>query len=238
MSAAEKRDRPEDVPKPVDLALHRVLSKGLANAASPEAIAKYERDIADCRDREAREARVKRRRQLEELGVPVRPEVLLAVIDGSLERTEAVRLSEAWLRGPRPMLVFLGDVGVGKTVAAAHVAASRMGLGGAVYVREPMLVRWAHYARHAEDWRRLCAAPTVIVDELGTATGRESEAARRAVEDVVDERLRVARARTLFIGNLSEDAFAKRYGVRTVDRLHEVGSIQTLHGESLRRRPA
>lgn len=231
-----ERSTPESTPAPIADPLDAVLARCVATQRSPDAIAAYERDIADARDREAREACARKRRALDGLGIAIRPEVLDAVVEGTVERTTALRIVETWLLGPRPMLVLLGDLGVGKTVAAASFCGGRLGRGTPVYVRETTLVRWAQYARHAQDWERATVTPTLVVDELGTANGRESEIARHAIRDLVDERLRLPRARTLFIGNLTDDAFAKRYDARTTDRLHEIGSFARAEGESLRRR--
>lgn len=228
----------ESRPVPVEDPLDAVLARCAKHVKSPEAIAAYERDVADARDREAREARAKKRRQLDTVGIAIRPAVLDAIVDGTVERTRSLGLVETWLRGPRPMLVLLGDLGVGKTVAAASVCAARIGRGTPVYVREPMLVRWSQYARHAQDWERACVTPTLVIDELGTANGRDLETARHVIRDLVDERLRIPRARTLLIGNLTDDAFTKRYDARTTDRLHEVGTFARVEGESMRRRPA
>jgi DNA replication protein DnaC len=184
-------------------------------------------------------------------GIPITPEMAERVVCTEHLRTEATRAAALWFRDPtRRILVLLGPMGVGKTVAASLVAATYARQRQTVrYLREPKLVKWVGGSTLAHETRveELSEADLLIVDELGTTLSNQGEKARDAMFALLDDRIGTE-TRTILMGNLtakdpatgatrgSAAALAKAYGGRFVDRLREVGRIVELGGESMRGR--
>lgn len=213
--------------------------------------AKPQAETADARTaRLAAEQHSRLRAWLKATGIPVRPEMVDAVLRTEHEHTDATRATSRWYREPsRRVLVLLGPMGIGKTVAAALVATVYAKRRETVrYLREPALVKWSASSTLAHEARveELHDADLLIVDELGTTLSGQGEKARDAMFAMLDDRL-AREARTILIGNLckpmpgggmrgSAAALGKAYGARFVDRLREVGVIVELAGESMRGR--
>lgn len=231
-SLADERER-EEVGGLGD-SLVAVLRRCAEHAASPEAIAAYEASVAECRDREARERRQQIADRLDALRLPVRGDVIEHLLAGKLEDWESLRRTRLWLSVPSKVLVLIGDVGQGKTVAAAY-AAMRCLERGVRYVKEPQLVQWTQHVSREPQMDELRDVSLLVVDEVGTAETRHSEAAAVALTDLIDTRLG-GRKRTIVCGNVpTVEAFVQRYGVRLADRLRESGIIVELRGGSRRR---
>lgn len=217
----------------IDAAVAAALARARRAVANPDALASYERTLEEARCLEAREARAKRKRALVDAGIPLTDPMLSALLDGQLTSTRALQITSGWLAGPRSVLVLLGTPGTGKTVAAAHAALTRLSRGSVVYVREATLARWSMFARYDREWAAASACATLIVDELGTASARDVEAARLALLRMVDDRMGRGR-RTVLVGNLSVDDLGRRYDERLIDRLQEVGFVAEVKGASMR----
>lgn len=213
--------------------LDRALRTARQRVASPEAITAYEESLRRATEAEARSNRARRRKALDDAGVPLTDDTARAVAGGTLRPTRALEIASAWLAGPRSVLVLYGPPGTGKTTAAAHVACSRLGKGPFVYVREPTLARWGMFARYDREWSAAVSSATLIVDELGTAEERDLPAARAALLRIVDDRMGRGR-RTVLAGNLSEHDVGRRYDARMIDRLMEVGYMAEVTGQSMR----
>jgi len=214
-------------------AIRAQLEAGLRRAASPQARTEYEASLERADEAARAAARRRRRRELLDGGWALDDDGLDAVANGTLIETRAVRAVSSWLAsGIHSVLVLLGDGGTGKTTAAAHTVVVRS--GPAVYVREPTLAKWWGSARWEREWRAVITAPTLVVDELGTAPARILEDARAALLEVVDARQRRT-VRTVLVGNLSADDFDRRYDRRMIDRLRHVGRRVYVSGQSMRR---
>lgn len=190
------------------------------------------------RRHEAEHARVEKELGPDGLALPVDGKLLPLLVRGAYERTRAVHEAAAWLRGPRRVLVLIGDIGVGKTVAASLVACSYARRRKTVaYLREPTLARWWHSSvlAHEAQIERLRETDLVIVDELGTTLSRDGEKARDATGGLVDDRI-AGEGRTVLIGNLDEKRLGTAYGARFLDRLREIGTVVHLTGASMRGR--
>ena len=141
-----------------------------------------------------------------------------------------------------------GNVGVGKTVAAAYAVAhypARFYPDADRWLcldRTPGLFRKAHDVAvmsqfDAEKWGKLCRAPMLAIDDLGTEPLDEKGWALSAILALIDRRYDDA-ARTVITSNLRPDAIRSRYGRdggRFFDRLREAAIWVDLAGESLRR---
>lgn len=221
--------------------LKALLKRGEELAASPEAIAAYERSIQDATRVAERERHRRAAAQLRRL-IPLRPEVHDAIeahcapgTDGTaLRRTKAISAVAGWMRDERrSVIALLGGVGIGKTTACGLAAMRALQQRQVVaYVKEPTLLRWRKFLRHEKDIERVLSADLLIIDELGTCLARDHDDARMAILEVVDDRLAVGR--TMLLGNLNRAALGARYDARLVDRLSEVGTIVEVPGASMR----
>lgn len=217
----------------IDADVAAIIERARQHTASPEAIAEYDRSIAESRLVEERGLRKRRHDALTASGIPLTDANMDAVVDGTLLSTQALRTTIAWLAGPRQVLVLVGDMGTGKTTAAAHAAMTRLARGPFVYVKEPTLARWVMFARYDRQWSAAVEAQTLVVDEVGTAEQRDFADARAGLSRIVDDRIGQGR-RTIVIGNLSEADLARRYDARMLDRLRDVGFVAEVRGPSMR----
>lgn len=202
---------------------------------TPKPVAETPEQTA-ARRREHEHARIER--VIADLGMPVRGDLATQLVRGTYERTRAVHEAAAWMKSDRRVLVLIGDIGVGKTVAACLIACAAIRRRQTVgYLREPALARWWHSSTlvHEQQIERLRDLDLVIVDELGTTLSRDGEKAKDATGGLVDDRI-AGRARTVLIGNLDEKRLGQAYGARFLDRLRELGKVVHLTGDSLRGR--
>jgi hypothetical protein len=161
-----------------------------------------------------------------------------AVARERLDATRALDVVRRWAayqrgtprpRDPRPVLVLMGDMGRGKTVAAASLLASESGR----YVSAEELCR-LHAARWGDDreiYQRLMRSGVLVVDEVGTE--ENPRIAQAAIHEVVDKRQ--GERLTLLLGNMDPAALQARLDARTWDRLRQLGTMVEVEGESLRR---
>lgn len=191
-----------------------------ASASDPVETAR--REAAERAEREA--SRLVR--LVGEIGVPVRPEVLERLVRGDGNDTGPMRDVAQWLGSPRRVLVAIGDMGTGKTVAAcAAIVAALKARQTAAYVRETDLVKWSRSSALASEDKldRLRNVGMLVVDELEQTMAQDAEAAGIAVAQIVDARVRAGR--TVLVGNMNSQGFVHRYGRRCMDRIREVGTV-------------
>jgi DNA replication protein DnaC len=201
-------------------------------ARSPEEIAEYERSVQESRDREAREAKRRRLKQAQESGLACTIDTWRAIENDCLKETHALQVTKRWLSPEvdRRYLALIGGPGVGKTVAAGW-AAVQLAHRGIRYIRERQMIQWFRrgYDREID---AMASAHFVIVDELGTHSQRDSDLARLSLLETLDAR--IARGRTMLIGNMDRSSFATKYDARIIDRLRENGAIVECKGSSMR----
>lgn len=161
----------------------------------------------------------------------------------------AVTEARAFWRSPaETFLLFVGERGTGKTVAAAELCTyCRFGYQhpdlGAVWC-------WPHAISDAPLFRvasRLARMPTfgteaerekaqlrscrlLVVDELGTELMTDPWLS--LLQELVNDRYR-AKRRTVLVANLTKRDFAKRYGSRVARRVEEAGRIVDLGNQRL-----
>jgi len=169
-------------------------------------------------------------------GIPVARELVDAIVDNALDRTTpALSAARTWLEERRakrakPILVLLSGIGVGKTVAAAWLAAQT---GGAyVKMRDFAHLYRAGFGEDAARFQELLSAKLLIIDEL--TTERDVDLGRAALHEVVDERGSKDRGLVL-IANRTRQEIAERYDARTIDRLRENATAIDLPGKSMRK---
>jgi hypothetical protein len=214
-----------------------VLRKARQSIATPEALARFERQRVEASSLEGRQRRKRLEKAMEEVGIPLRAGVIprLGRSPGEtpppLEDWPSRRHAASFGRGPRRLLALVGDMGTGKTTAAAAVVFSRLDIGPAVYVRERVLERWLNFARYEDEWDRAVNCATLVIDELGTATRKDE--ARMALLEICDSRMS-GRKRTIVIGNLSAADFAAYVDKRLYSRWLEIGTVAHVEGEDRR----
>jgi DNA replication protein DnaC len=185
------------------------------------------------RERE-RERRLERLRDAGVLDV-VTPDMVTALAFDRLENSKALDMVKRWaayqraatrVGGDKCVMALLGDMGRGKTIAAAWLLAAEGGL----YVEAEELSR-LHAAKWGDErvrYERLTRAGVLVVDELGT-----EEDSRAALRDIINRRQ--GRRLTLLLGNLSREDFQARLDPRTWDRLRTCAVIAEVQGESMRK---
>jgi DNA replication protein DnaC len=201
-----------------------------------------ERDAQHPHERIARENELRAQRETQrliravgEIGIPVRPEIVAALVNGTGLVTKPAQDAHRWLGTPKRVLALLGDMGTGKTVAACAIAlASLRARQSVAYVRETDVIRWARSSALASEEKlaRLSEVSLLIIDELDQALAQDAEQASVAIAQVVD--VRVRSGRTVLVGNLTVEAFVRRYGRRCADRIREIGETQEYRAKSLR----
>lgn len=184
--------------------------------------------------------------KLQREGVPGN-EMFLAM--NNEKPTEAMRMAQLWWKGDRktfPALVMAGDVGRGKTVAAAWCALewargypwnslpSGTNRRPFVWIDGPNMRKLGEWGEEAQDLLAGAAtAELTIIDDAGREGDRRS---LEALSDLMMERL--DRNRPLVLSsNSTGSVFRGRYGVALADRLRVKAVIVTAKGDSMRARP-
>lgn len=204
-----------------------------------------EQEIAERRRAEAEERRAKvehaqrRASTMEALAdLPIAREMIEAIVDGSLGDSQSVRAVRAWFDAKaKPVLVLLGGIGTGKTVAGAwlmaqHAMSGRRGVASYVKMRALANLYRAGFGDDAKEFAEILRAPLLVVDEL--TTERDADLGRAALHEVIDERASRRRP-TLLLANRTKDEIAKHYDARTIDRLRESAVVVTLAAKSMRK---
>lgn len=167
-------------------------------------------------DPEVRRARLER---ITSAGIPLeQPHMPGRIARGELEDTpmlvgvrRLVDVGRTFM--PRVALLLTGDMGRGKTVAAAYAIGE---LGGRYLKLEEACELADKRATVAEkaDLRACIAAPVLVVDELGAELNETLGSS--VFGDIIDRR----QGRfTIVISNLSRRALERRYDPRTFDRI-------------------
>jgi DNA replication protein DnaC len=217
-----RRMRGSDPAEHASAELGGLLARCLAAVSDDEVLA-YERE-------RERDRRMERMRDANVLDV-LPPAMVALVATDRLEPSTALDIVRRWTayqatRGDKCVLALLGDMGRGKTVAAAWLLAAEGGL----YVEAEELSR-LHAAKWGDErvrYERLTRAGVLVVDELGT-----EDDARGAMRDVINRRQ--GRRLTLLLGNLSKPDLKARLDPRTWDRLRTCAVVTEVQGESMRR---
>lgn len=160
-------------------------------------------------------------------GVPDREiEILGGIGTPALWRTEPMieALRIAHLPRRPALVVFNGDVGRGKTVAACYL----IGRFGGAYTKAARILRKDFDLAQAE------AVAVLVVDQLGREDlGKEEWGNLAKIEDLIDTRY-AARLTTVLCANLSRADFDLRYQRVIADRLKGHGEWHQFEGPSYR----
>lgn len=187
--------------------------------------------------RKAREDSVRESEIIDQLckTFALRERVSELLAKGELLATEARAICTKWRAqfGPdgKSVLLLLGAMGTGKTVAIAEQASMSESYR---YLRSQKLALLAKssYSTEVEAYESTLQFPgLLIIDEVGFE--RDKDSATQAIHEAVDMRKWCSRPLVL-ISNLSVDQFKQTFDARTVDRLREYGMVKTIGAASLR----
>lgn len=181
--------------------------------------------------------------RVQKLGVPA--QALFAIRNE--KPTDCLKAAQDWWPTDKrvfPVLAMVGDVGQGKTVAAAWCVVewarrypwNSLPTGSnekpMVWLDGPRLRELAAFGEEAADLLASAAtAELTVVDDAGRDG---SPRAIEALSDVLLERIDNFRA-TILTSNLKGEAFRARYGTALADRLRSSAAVPKLTGSSMRR---
>lgn len=185
--------------------------------------------------------------KLQRLGVPANDMFTALKND---KPTHAMRTAQDWWRGDKrlfPVLVMAGDVGVGKTTAAAWCALewargypwNSLPSGSHkepfAWIDGPGMRKLGEWGEEAQDLLATAAvANFTVLDDAGREGDRR---AYEALSDLLMERVDRNRT-TILASNVKGEVFRGRYGIALADRLRARGVLVTAKGESMRTRGA
>ena len=140
-------------------------------------------------------------------------------------------------------LLLKGDPGIGKSMGLGilakqfgwvHVEALEV---EGFFAKQPNYEAWEEFCRGCDFFGN---PRTMVIDDLGTEKfpfmlyGTPANPLQELLEIRYRLSFRRDRVRTVVTTNLSDEEFLNRYGYRIRDRVDEMFSVVTVHGESLR----
>lgn len=146
------------------------------------------------------------------------------------ETLEALRL---YLAGYG--LLLFGGVGAGKTHFFRTLGLVRTRNGGDAPVVYPMMDTVGRRVGEVREWFAEAARREVVLDDIGAEPTFNEYGNRWDILPWLVEMRLASSGRTHFTTNLSKSELERRYGARTVDRLHEMAASVTFTGRSNRR---
>lgn len=147
--------------------------------------------------------------------------------------TPALLAARQWLGSGHTWLLLAGDVGTGKSVAAAWALLEATRSGQTVaFRRAAEVARLSGFDEGAEELARLKRVGLLVLDDLGTecATGW----GQSILHELLDTRHEDKR-RTVLTSNLKRTDARARLGDRLSDRIQQDGRVVWLEGKSQRR---
>lgn len=176
------------------------------------------------------------------LGVPRKSATALLALKADLPGPRAVR---AWFLAPSPgFLVLLGDVGTGKSVAAAYACLQQASLEdpntrptgwdreSCVWVASAELAALSSFEAADKAWfQRMQDCALLVLDDLGTEQLHPQ--AQQRLERLLNARHEHSR-RTVITSNATKDVFKTHVGARISDRIRDSGRVVNCGNQSLR----
>jgi DNA replication protein DnaC len=146
--------------------------------------------------------------------------------------TPALLATRQWLESGKVWLLLAGDVGTGKSVAAAWALLEVARAGQTVaFRRAAEVARLSGFDAGAEELARLKRVGLLVLDDLGTecATGWGTS----ILHELLDTR-HESKLRTIVTSNLKRADARARLGDRLADRVQQDGRVVWLEGKSMR----
>lgn len=177
-----------------------------------------------------RDARAARARHLEAADPAITAADILAIITDTLRPEPPLQAARAFLKSDADLLILNGDMGVGKSVAAAYIIAAR---GGGVWVSAMDVVSICDGFNKSTRWDQLLFTRTLVVDDCGLE--RDKKRFGTCLTEIVNRRQSRGR-RTVLTGNMNPDEWQARYNApRLWDRVKQcVFDDSEFTGPSLR----
>ena len=140
-----------------------------------------------------------------------------------------------WMEGRG--LILRGGVGSGKTSvfrALRHPMSQREGDRGGTIAVFPMMDVVGRTVQDVRETMEQLAESEVVLDDVGAEPAFNDFGSRfEMLPWLVEMRLR-SKAKTDFTTNLTGEELRGRYGMRTVDRMHELAAAHRFTGKSMR----
>ena len=140
-----------------------------------------------------------------------------------------------WMEGRG--LILMGGVGSGKTSffrALRHPMTQREGDRGGTIAVFPMMDVVGRTVQDVRETMERLAESEVVLDDVGAEPAFNDFGSRfEMLPWLVETRLR-SKAKTDFTTNLTGEELRGRYGMRTVDRMHELAAAHRFTGKSMR----
>jgi hypothetical protein len=184
----------------------------------------------------ARDRKLARRRQLEQLGVGLTPRMLELLAAEQLPSSAPLAAVLEWYRDAdrRPVLVLCAVAGSGKTVAGAALALEHPASLWAT-TRALLQAHGSLYGDEGARWQRLAQAPLLIVDGLGGEETRHHTQVSLALRELLEAR---AARDTLVTSYVSRSQIKTTYAHGALDSLlEERALLKTVAGPCLRGAP-
>lgn len=150
----------------------------------------------------------------------------------SAQDTPAMLATRQWLNSGRSWLLLAGDVGTGKSVAAAWALLEVAKQGQRIaFRRASEIARMSGFDVGAKDIAALKSVGLLVVDDLGTEC--QTGWAASIFHELFDAR-HEAKRRTIITSNLKRADARARLGDRLSDRVQQDGRVVWLEGSSMR----
>jgi DNA replication protein DnaC len=215
-------------------------------AENPEKSARYDELVGELQALDEAARKENQRRQyiarLRDDGLGER--LIEAAWGDALQPTPAVMAARDWAASGKTWLVLSGNVGTGKSVAAAMALIEEIKRGpGAVFLgdkargtiafrRASALVRMSAYDEGAKELARLKSIAMLVVDDLGTE--HSTSWGTSLIHEIFDTR-HDDRLRTIITTNIGRETLKAAIGDRLADRIAQDGKVVYLEGKSMRR---
>ncbi len=152
--------------------------------------------------------------------------------------TPAIDATRDWLKSGKTWLLLSGDVGTGKSIAAAYalkhaIEAAPYGAKSA-FRRASGVVRMSAFDEGARELEFLKSASMLVIDDLGTE--HATSWGQSLIHEIFDTR-HDDRRRTIITTNIKREQLKAALGDRLSDRIAQDGKVVCLEGKSMRRTP-
>ncbi len=216
-------------------------------AENPEKSARYDELVLELKAiDDANQAAQRRKSFLRGLREHGMGERLVEAATDALQPTPAIAAARDWFAGGKTWLVLSGDVGTGKSVAAAATLIDERRASPSVvfqgdkrrgtiaFRRASSVVRMSAFDEGARELELLKSVAMLVIDDLGTE--HATSWGQSLIHEIFDTR-HDDKLRTIITTNIRRDQLKAALGDRLADRIAQDGKVVFLEGKSMRRTP-